>query len=80
MTTYTVISYRWGKRDEHSYFIGVFSDKDKAIEVAENHKSYRGDKYACEVIESIIDNYDEDNDEDNYKIVYPLALCGIYKA
>lgn len=79
MTTFTVIAYRWGLRDNHSYFIGVFSNKDKAIEVAEYHKSLRGDKYSCEVIESIIDNYDEDKDEDNYEIIYPLTLCGIYK-
>jgi hypothetical protein len=61
---YIVTAQRWGKNENHSYNLGVFSKKHKAIEVAENHTKYRGAKYACIVEECEIDNYS--NDKDNY--------------
>ena len=48
---YTVTAYRWGTRDEHSYSQGVFNKKTKALKEAEDHKTYRGGKYECEVLE-----------------------------
>lgn len=57
---YIVTAYRWGHRQNHSYNIAVFTDKDKAIECAESHTSYRGGKYGVAVEEIILNQYDED--------------------
>ena len=48
---YVVTAYRWGCDDDHSYVLGVFSKKHKAIQVADSHRDYRGGKYACVVDE-----------------------------
>ncbi len=61
---YIVTAQRWGKSENHSYNLGVFSEKNEAIKVAKNHTEYRGGKYACIVEECEIDNYS--NDKDNY--------------
>lgn len=63
---YIVTSYRWGEREKHSYNIGVFTKKEKAIEIADSHRDYRGGKYACVVEKCIIDNFN--NNCDNHTI------------
>jgi len=52
---YIVIVYRWGDRGLHSYFVGVFAKKQKAIDEAEKEECYRGgSKYQAEIIETEI--------------------------
>ena len=63
---YTVHAYRWGDRDNHSYSVGVFSRKTKALNEAEDHRVHRGGKYECEVIEWSVD------DTSSYKTILPL--------
>lgn len=55
MKTYIVKAYRWGQMDTHSYVVGVYSDPDVAIKVAESEEEYRGGKYDCEVTEWLMD-------------------------
>jgi len=52
---YIVTMYRWGNRENHSYFLGVFTDKEKAIEAGESHSEFRGGKYAPEILEVDLD-------------------------
>lgn len=60
---YVVIAYRWGDREKHSYTLGAFTKKQKAIDCAESHAYYRSGKYACVVEQCIIDNFDNKDDE-----------------
>ena len=66
---YIVTAYRWGKIENHSYNLGVFKNKEKAIRVADSHIEYRGGKYSCIVEECIINHFDE-TDEDYTKEIY----------
>lgn len=61
---YIVTAYKWGLRDNHSYIIGAFKKKDKAIKVADSHTTYRGGKYGCAVDECKLDSFT--NTEENY--------------
>jgi len=49
--SYVVTAYRWGDNENHSYTIGCFTEKKKAIDSAESHANFRGGKYQCEVDE-----------------------------
>ena len=51
---YIVIAYRWGARENHSYFVGLFDKKHAALKCAEKENDHRGGKYECEVIETEI--------------------------
>lgn len=54
---YTVRACRWGDTETHSYIVGVYSKKSKAIKSAEIEEEYRGgNKYICEIIEWHIDH------------------------
>lgn len=48
---YVVYMYRWGDRECHSYVLGVYNKKNKAIEAARDEEHYRGGKYTAECIE-----------------------------
>jgi hypothetical protein len=61
---YIVTAYRFGNRSAHSYTIGVFTKKTKAIKAAEDHTTFRGGKYICHVEEAIPDHYN--NQDNNY--------------
>lgn len=63
---YVVIAYRWGNSENHSYTVGIFDDKTKAIDCANSHTQYRGGKYACSVEMCIMNEFD--NDADNYSV------------
>jgi hypothetical protein len=71
---YTVIAYKWGERDMHSYPIGVTSRKKQAIDWAEEEEEYRGGKYACEVTEFEDGNPPRDNKDGliDWKVIKPL--------
>jgi hypothetical protein len=59
---YIVTSYRWGDRAAHSYNLGVFQKKHKALQVADSHCEYRGGKYACVVNKCILNQFKNDDD------------------
>ena len=51
MLIYTVHACRWGDREKHSYIVGVYTKKHRALKAAENEEEWRGGKYSCEVRE-----------------------------
>lgn len=60
---YVVTAYRWGEQSNHSYLLGAFQKKHKAMMVADEHCAYRGGKYACVVEQCIINEFDNEKDE-----------------
>lgn len=48
---YAVTMYRWNDHSAHSYFIGIFNKKQKAINEGMKEQIYRGGKYTAEVLE-----------------------------
>ncbi len=48
--TYVITAYLYGLRDAHSYVVGAFQSFGDALEVAEQHRDYRGGKYGVEVV------------------------------
>ena len=50
-TFYTVHAFRFGDRELHSYIVGVYAKKQKALDEAQAEAVYRGGKYRCEVRE-----------------------------
>jgi hypothetical protein len=66
--SFVVSAFRWGKRENHSYVVGVFTDISKAIAAANSEVEYRGGKYAC-VIELFETN----------KYDYEMEAIEIYK-
>ena len=73
---YTVIAYRYGDNSSHSYTLGVFNKKEKAIKCADSHTEYRGMKYSCHVEQCELNGFDNDKDEYT-KTVYKTksAMC-----
>lgn len=57
---YIVTAYRYGMRDEHSYFVSVSTNLDEAKASAESEVEYRGGKYGCEVVECPIGPWSEE--------------------
>lgn len=66
---YVVNGYRDGIREKHSYTVAVFSDKEAAIQSAEQHCYYRGGKYSM-VVEKLIINTSNTDDEEPVIEVY----------
>ena len=54
MKVYTVRACRWGDSELHSYIVGVYPEKQAALDAAETEKNWRGGKYECEVLEWIL--------------------------
>jgi hypothetical protein len=52
---YVVTMYRWGDREKHSYVLGVFSKKHRAIQEGDAETEWRGGKYYPEVLETTPD-------------------------
>ena len=48
-SVFTVLACRWGSKDTHSYVVGVYADEAQALRIADEHETYRGGKYECEV-------------------------------
>jgi hypothetical protein len=70
--TYVVTMYRWGGRENHSYFLGLFTDKDEAIKAGERHHTFRGNKYDPEVLEVVADQvYGSET------AVQEVEICGL---
>ena len=49
MKVWVVEALRFGDRENHSYVVGVFSNKPIAHYAAEIEEAWRGGKYQCEV-------------------------------
>lgn len=47
---FVVTMYRWGERENHSYVLGVFDDKEKADSAGTNESEQRDGKYDMEII------------------------------
>jgi hypothetical protein len=49
---YTIVAYRWGDKECHSYSVGVSTNLVEALEIAKQEEINRGGKkYICEVIQ-----------------------------
>ena len=48
---YIVTMYRWGSRENHSYVLGVYDDKELALKSAIENQIDRGGKYYPEILE-----------------------------
>ncbi len=53
--SYIITAYRFGERELHSYVVGVYSTKTKALKYADIEEEFRGGKYVCEVLEVKVD-------------------------
>jgi hypothetical protein len=68
---YTVIMYRWGDRELHSYLLGVFTTKTKAMKAGEFEQAFRGgNKYYPEILEVPLDT--TTRIDTNFKVVMEL--------
>jgi hypothetical protein len=67
---YTVIAYRYGNREAHSYPVGVYATAADALKAAEIEEDYRGGKYECEVMEFTLGIGQEgDHDKETAKAI-----------
>lgn len=54
---YVVIMHRWGDRESHSYFLGVYSKKKRAQNAGNREYEQRGSgKYYPEIIKTNLDS------------------------
>lgn len=60
MKIHIVEALRFGDRENHSYVVGVYTDPEKAKEVAQAEEHWRGGKYECEIKEVELDAVDKD--------------------
>jgi hypothetical protein len=61
MKVYVVTMYRWGNHEEHSYVLGVWTNKIVAENYGITEESWRGGKYESEVTEWDLDANECDN-------------------
>jgi len=53
---YVVTMYRWRDRENHSYVLGVYTTREKAVKAGEREREYRGgNKYYPECLEVFLD-------------------------
>ena len=72
---YIVQAFRWGDREGHSYFVGTYSNKVRAFNMAKLEEEYRGGKYECEVYEVLRDSAHPDGRPGQvYRIVKALPI------
>lgn len=60
MKLYVVEMLRWGDRENHSYVIGVFTDKEQAEIAGKAMVMYRGGKYEYCITECTLNYIDPD--------------------
>jgi len=72
---FLVMAYRWGIINEHHYIVGLFSNKEIAMDQAKDHVGYRGGKYSC-VVYDIIPDIDLSQADRVYE---QIGYFGIYK-
>ncbi len=70
---YVVTMYRLGERSNHSYLLGVFDSKHKALEKGVEHEEYRKSKYCAEILEVNINiSYDTYSTPRDYNFIKEL--------
>jgi len=69
---YTVVAYRYGDREKHSYVVGVYTRDFKAIKAADVEMDYRGGKYNVEVLRWTPDKGIEGKLRKRFKVIIPL--------
>jgi len=63
MHIYVITMYRFGNRNKHSYVLGAYSSKKKAIKYARIEEADRGEKYKAEILKIKINKeYDNVNE------------------
>lgn len=67
-SVYIVTAYRFGDHEQHSYVVGVYTDLDRAIEIAEEVPEERAGKYFAEVLKFKLDSSDQ-----SFEIVLPIS-------
>lgn len=68
---YVITAYRWGQRNGHSYVVGATTDLEEAKKIADEHVSYRGGKYGCEVCSCSSTNPHDNNAKQVYYVESP---------
>lgn len=68
MKVYVVTMYRWGDRERHSYVLGVFAERERAVEVGVCESLNRGRKYFPEVLKVELNK----TDEQTFKVITEL--------
>jgi len=69
-SVFTVVAYRWGRRECHSYVVGVYPTAADALNAAEIEEDYRGTKYECEIMEFTLGIGQEgDHDKETAKTI-----------
>lgn len=77
---YTVRACRWGDTETHSYIVGVYSKKTKALNAAEVEEEWRGGKYICQVLEWSMDAGIAGNRDNKPKVIKALPPITIKRA
>ena len=68
---YVVTAYKWGINSEHSYVVGVFDTRKKAIDCADKHTKFTKGKYSCEVDKCFMNDYDQNETVSEYsELIY----------
>ena len=65
---YVIEARYFGKQDVHSYTVGVFDNKQQAIDAAEYHADFRGGKYGVKVFEYTLNRGDESMTKTNKEL------------
>lgn len=73
---YVVTMYRWGSKETHSYVIGAFTKKQKALDECKAEEEWRGGKYSGEVIE-VTPNFT--NRDERFKIIKERKIHYAFK-
>jgi len=79
-TVYTVHACRWGDTETHSYIVGVYAEKQAALNAAIMEEEYRGGKYECEVLEWVMNVGRAGNHNVRPKVIKPLPTMNTLKA
>jgi len=59
---FTVVAYRYGDKEKHSYIVACTFDYDQAVDAADKEEVYRGGKYCCCVEQAVVGEYNQDGD------------------
>ena len=52
---YVITAYHHGSHSGHSYVVGVNTNYDNAVEIAETEEQHRNCEYVCEIFKIILD-------------------------
>lgn len=54
---FVIIAYKNGDEESHSYPFALIENREEAIQVAEEHVTFRGGKYGCVVYETLVNRF-----------------------